>query len=114
MTAGSRAASDEVFLIVALPSVFLDGRTAVFCLQDSLLGGPRSLRILAAKFLPAMPGRGSRLLFPLLQGGEQPFAGELPVHELRTRILDCHADVGGQMAKGDPRGDFIDVLPSGT
>ncbi|MDB6065639.1 MAG: hypothetical protein JWR26_1847 [Pedosphaera sp.] len=103
-------ASGENGLIVALPAVFFDGRTAMLCLQDALLGGPRTLCILAAKFLPAMPRRFSRLSFPLLQGGEQPFAGELPVHELRTRILDSHADIGGQMPESDPRGDFIDIL----
>ncbi|MDB6067686.1 MAG: hypothetical protein JWR26_3894 [Pedosphaera sp.] len=112
-TAELRVVSGEIGSIVSLTAVFLDGRTAMLGLQHSLLGGSRTLCILAAELFTPVPRRFSRLSFPLLQCGKQPLARQLPVHELRTRILDSHADIGGQMAQGDSRGDFIDILPAG-
>ena len=57
-----------------------------------------------------MPDSGFGLLFPLLQGGEEPLAGKLAVLGLVARVLDRDRDIGREVAQGDAGGDLVDVL----
>lgn len=46
----------------------------------------------------------------ILEGGEEAFAGELPINELGAGVLDSNRHIGGQMAEGDSGGNLVDVL----
>lgn len=84
----------------------------VFIFQHTFLDGARSLRIFAAQAFTFVLGGGRGIALALLEGGEEALARKPSVHCLRTGVLHGHADVRGQMAQGDARGNFVDVLPA--
>ena len=78
--------------------------------EHALLGAAGALGILAANFFALVPGGAHGFALAQLQSSEKTFAGDLPVHELGTRVLNGDGNVGGEMAQGDARGNFVDVL----